>query len=82
MSMRGASEMFRLRFALLNMTERRICKQVLISMYAKLDDTLAVGGAASLRHTVTWVLNACDMARIVNVPQDAAPPMTARSCIN
>ena len=35
-------------------------------MYAKLTDTLVVGGAASLRHTVTWVLNACSMTRIVN----------------
>ena len=50
--------------------------------YAKLDDILAVGDAASLRHTVTWGLNACSMARIVNVQQDAAPPMTAHSCIN
>jgi len=51
-------------------------------MYAKLNDTLAVGGAASLRHTVTWVLNAYSVARIMNVPQDAAPPITAHSCIN
>ena len=50
--------------------------------YAKLDDILAVGDAASLRYTVTWVLNACSMARIVSVPQDAAPPMTAHSCIS
>ena len=40
--------------------------------YAKLDDILAVGDAASLQHTVTWGLNACSMARIVNVQQDAA----------
>ncbi len=51
-------------------------------MYAKLNDTLSVGGAASLRHTVIWFLNACSVARIVNVPQDAALPMTAHSCIN
>ena len=51
-------------------------------MYAKLNDTLSVGGAASLRHTIIWFLNACCVARIVIVPQDAALPMTANSCIN
>ena len=51
-------------------------------MCAKLNDNLSVGGAASLRHTIILFLNACSVARIVNVPQDAAPPMTAHSCIN
>ena len=53
-----------------------VALHVHISMCAKLNDTLAVGGAASLRHAITRFLNVFLVYCIVNVPQDAAPPVT------
>ena len=38
-----------------------VALHVHISMCAKLNDTLAVGGAASLRHTIILFLNACSI---------------------
>ena len=38
-----------------------VALHVHISMCAKLNDTLAVGGAASLRNTIILFLNACSI---------------------